>query len=167
MKRVILLRHAKSSWSDPPLRDHARPLNKRGRRSADLIGRWLSEKGLRPDIAFVSSSERTLETWRLTGQQLGDPKTSVRREIYEATPETLLATLASAPQHADTVLLLGHQPGIGALAQFLLRAPPSDADFIKYPTAAVAVIDLPIETWTEIQWNSGDLVEFFVPRALE
>jgi phosphohistidine phosphatase len=166
MRRLIVMRHAKSSWADPGLRDLDRPLNKRGRRAAGLIGGWLKRGGYRPDQALVSSARRARETWAGIVAVAGAAPTNYRPEIYHAAPETLLAVLREA-QGAGPVLMLGHQPGIGAFARRLLAAPPEDADFERFPTAAAAVIDLPVGDWAAVDWGTGDLVAFAVPRALE
>lgn len=166
MRRLILMRHAKSSWADPSQRDLDRPLNKRGRRSAALVGAWMKRKRLRPGLALVSSARRTQETWSGIVAEAGTAETSYLPELYHAGPETMLAVLRRAA-NVDCVLLLGHQPGIGAFAERLLAEPPGDAEFAKYPTGAVAVIDFARERWDDVGWGDGRLVEFVVPRALE
>jgi phosphohistidine phosphatase len=166
MRRLILMRHAKSSWADPSQRDLDRPLNKRGRRSAALIGGWLKRKGLRPGQAMVSSARRTQETWSGVVAEAGPAETAYLPELYHAGPDTMLAVLRRAAD-VDCLLMLGHQPGIGAFAARLLAEPPDDADFAKYPTAATAVIDFDRERWSEVGWGQGRLVDFVVPRALE
>ncbi len=166
MRRLILMRHAKSSWADPSQRDLDRPLSKRGRRNAALIGAWLKRKGYRPEQALVSTARRAQETWAGVVGAAGAAPTSYLPEIYRAGPEALLAVLQAAPDVA-TVLILGHQPGIGSFAGRLLAAPPADPDFAKFPTGATAVIDLDIAAWPEAAWESGRLGDFAVPRGLE
>ncbi len=166
MKRLILMRHAKSCWSEPDLRDHDRPLNKRGRRAATAVGEWLRERGHIPDHALVSSARRTQETWGRVVEVTGAAPTSYVPSLYAAVDETMLEVLREAPK-TDCVLMLGHQPGIGDFARRLLAVPPADAEFEKYPTGATAVIDLPVGTWAEAGWGAGRLVDFVVPRALE
>ena len=167
MRRLILMRHAKSSWSDPAQRDLDRPLAKRGRRGAKLIGGWLKDKGYRPDEALVSSARRAQETWAGVVATAGAAPTSYRPELYHASPEAMLAVLRE-PRQAATLLVLAHQPGIGAMARRLLDAPPeADPDFDKFPTAATAVIDFDVADWPGIGWQAGRLVDFVVPRALK
>ena len=115
MRRLILMRHAKSSWADPGQRDLDRPLSKRGRRAAGLVGGWLKAKGYRPDQALVSTARRARETWAGVVGAAGAAPTSYVPEIYHGSPETLLAVIRPAPDVA-CVLLLGHQPEIGAFA---------------------------------------------------
>ena len=166
MRRLILMRHAKSSWADPGQRDLDRPLNKRGRRSAALVGAWLARKGYRPQHGLVSIARRTQETWAAVVAVVGGAETTYLPEIYHAPPDLLFAALRRAPDVA-TVLMLGHQPGIGGFARQLLAAVPGDADFAKYPTAATAVIEFDIQDWRHVDWESGKLRDFVVPRRLE
>jgi phosphohistidine phosphatase len=166
MRRLILMRHAKSSWADPGQRDLDRPLSKRGRRSAGLIGVWLKRKGYRPERALVSSARRAQETWAGIVAKAGAAPTSYLPELYHAGPEAMLEALRRTSE-AGCVLMLGHQPGIGVFARRLLADPPEDADFAKYPTGAAAVIDFDVAAWLEVGWERGRLAEFVVPRALE
>jgi phosphohistidine phosphatase len=163
--RLILMRHAKSSWAEPNQRDLDRPLNKRGRRAAALIGGWLKHQGHRPDQALVSSARRAQETWAGVVAAAGAAPTAYAPELYHATPESMLAVLRQGT--GATLLMLGHQPGIGPFARRLLAQPPDDPDFEKYPTAAVAIIDFDAPSWADVGWERGRLVDFVVPRALE
>ncbi len=122
MRRLILMRHAKSNWSDPGQRDHDRPLNKRGKRGASAIGAWLKAKGYLPGHALVSSARRTQETWARVVEKTGPAPTSYVPELYGAEDGVMLEVLRAAPDVA-TVLMLGHQPGIGACAARLARQP--------------------------------------------
>lgn len=166
MRRLILMRHAKSSWSDQSQRDLDRPLNKRGRRSAAVIGGWMAEKGYLPDLALVSSARRTQETWAGIVAAAGPAETTYVPELYHAGPDTMLEVLGRAGD-AGCVLILGHQPGIGAFAAQVLSAPAADPEFARYPTCATTVVDLDIDDWTATRWGSGRLVDFIVPRTLE
>jgi phosphohistidine phosphatase len=167
MRRLILMRHAKSSWADPGQRDLDRPLNKRGRRAARLLGGWLKGEGHAPDEALVSSARRARETWDGVVAAAGAAPTTYRPELYHASPEAMLAVLRE-PREAATLLVIAHQPGIGALARRLLADPP-DADpvFDKFPTGATAVIDFDAAAWPDIGWQSGRLAGFAAPRSLE
>ena len=132
MRRLILMRHAKSSWADPGQRDLDRPLNKRGRRAAALIGGWLKKKGYRPDQALVSSARRTQETWAGVVAEAGPAETRYLPELYHAGPESMLEIVQRAPD-VGCLLVLGHQPGIGAFAARLLADPPEDARLRQVP----------------------------------
>ena len=166
MRRLILMRHAKSSWSDPEQRDLDRPLNRRGRRGAGLIGRWLKSKGYEPDHALVSNARRAQETWSRVVEKIGGTPTTYVTELYQADTAAILAAVQRAPDVAR-LLVLGHQPGIGSFARFILESPPEDAAFEKFPTGATAVIDFDAATWSEVALGRGRLHDFVVPRALE
>jgi phosphohistidine phosphatase len=166
MRRLILMRHAKSSWADPGQRDLDRPLSKRGRRAAALLGAWFRAEGHRPSHALVSTARRARETWDGVVAAAGAAPTSYVPEIYRAEPEALFAVLRAAPE-AASLLLLGHQPAIGAFARRLLADPPADPDFAKFPTGATAVIDFAVDAWPEVAWQTGRLVAFTAPRRIE
>jgi len=166
MKRVILMRHAKSSWAEPGLDDHVRPLNDRGRRDAPRIGQWLDREGHLPDAALVSTAARTQATWAGLGSAFAEVPVILRDDIYEAPPGSLLAALRAAPPEAACVLMLGHNPGIGALARILLAEPPATPAFLKFPTSAAAVIALPVAQWSEVDPGSGRLNDFVTPAML-
>ena len=101
MRRLILLRHAKS---DRPagVADHERPLNDRGRRAAPAVGAHLAEAGIKPDLALVSTATRTQETWEAVAAALGTPEMRSHREIYEAPAERILGVIRGAPDMAQT-----------------------------------------------------------------
>ncbi|MEO0361669.1 MAG: histidine phosphatase family protein, partial [Pseudomonadota bacterium] len=117
MRRLLIMRHAKSDWGGHGLADHDRPLNRRGRLAAALMGAFLREDGLRPDLALVSSALRTRETWELMGL---DAPTETLAVLYHAAPDAIFAAARRAPDDARTVLILGHQPGLQAAANALI-----------------------------------------------
>ncbi len=159
---LILTRHAKSSWDDPMLEDHDRPLNKRGRKSALAISGWLQHNGWLPDEVLSSTSARTRETWDRMG--LKADKICFHRSLYHAAPEDMLIELSGATE--PTVLMLGHNPGIAGFANRILRDTPNHARFNDYPTCATTVIRFLITDWADIQWNSGEVLGFTLPREL-
>lgn len=159
MKTLLLLRHAKSDWADPVLEDHARPLNKRGRKSAPAIGDWIRDNDLAPDEVFSSDSVRTVETWDLSGLA---GQAIFSRELYHAEPRTLFDCLAEAA--GDRVMIIGHNPGISEFAARLLRTPPEHPRFVQYPTAALLVADFHIDDWADLVWHSGTAREFITPH---
>lgn len=161
MKQLLLLRHAKSSWANPEIDDFDRPLNKRGKRAASDIGAWIEAEGWKPDEILCSPARRTRET--LERLRLIDAPT-LREEIYEAAPGTLLAALQEA--HGDRVMMVGHNPGIGALAQILAASKPDYPRFDDYPTGALAILRFDLESWAEIQPGSGKVVAFLTPHDL-
>jgi phosphohistidine phosphatase len=170
MKRLILVRHAKSAWGDPTLDDHDRPLNQRGRLAAPLMGAWLVDNGYRPDAILCSSSERTRETVaRMRPCLDADPSTLYVPELYHACPSAMLDIVRTAPTDAATAAVIGHQPGISAFARKLANAdtPAGCARaFQKYPTCACAVFEFAVDDWTAVAFNGGAFVAFAVPREL-
>jgi len=162
--RLILTRHAKSSWDDPTTEDHDRPLNKRGRAAALDIAEWLVQHDYLPDLVLSSTSARTRETWEIIEAVL--PKTCKTRfepSLYLASPEDLLGALKKV-QDAGTVLLLGHNPGIALAATALAANPPHHPRFAHYPTAATTVFQFDTDQWRDVNWGGGDVLDFTVPR---
>lgn len=160
-RTLILTRHAKSSWADPALSDHDRPLNKRGRRSAALIGDWLRNRGHVPDQAISSTSTRTRETWDRLGF---DAPIRYTETLYHAAPHQILHALSQATQ--PCVLILGHNPGIGAFAARILHSAPAHDRFADYPTCATLVATFDVKTWGQVNWHSATAVDFAIPREL-
>ncbi|MCK5748005.1 histidine phosphatase family protein [Oricola sp.] len=142
MKTLYLLRHAKSSWDDPSLDDFDRPLSKRGRKAAPLIGRYMAERNWQPDLALVSPAVRARDTWHLVASEMPKPvETRFEPSIYMAEPEALLALLRNTDT-PGSVILVGHNPGLEQLAARLAgpgSQPQAHARMAeKYPTAALA-----------------------------
>ncbi|WP_420586085.1 SixA phosphatase family protein [Ruegeria sp.] len=161
-RTLILTRHAKSSWDDPAIDDHDRPLNKRGRKSAPAIAGWLRENGWLPDEVLSSTSARTRETWDRMG--LDANKVCFHRSLYHADSEAMLAELSGATE--PTVLMLGHNPGIAAFASRIVRRKPNHPRFYDYPTCATTVMRFDIDDWADIRWRSGQVLGFTIPREL-
>jgi phosphohistidine phosphatase len=165
-RRLILMRHAKSSWGHPGLSDHARPLNSRGQRASRAMGAWLAQKGYVPDQVLSSDSQRTRETWAGLAPDLpGAPQPDWRGDLYHASEETMLRALRGAS--GKTVLLLGHNPGCAFFADQIVQAPPPHDRFDDYPTAATLVAQFDVPSWSEAQWGAGRVLDFVVPRELE
>ena len=163
--RLILIRHAKSSWDDPFGDDHARVLNKRGRASAEAIGAWLAAQGHIPDVVLCSDAARTQETAALILPALApNPTLELSGRIYHAAPDTILDLIHQ--QTTQTVAVIGHNPGIGMLANALVTTPPAHHRFSDYPTCATTVIDFDVGGWRELEPKSGQCKAFVVPRDL-
>jgi len=162
---LILTRHAKSDWDDPTLSDHDRVLNPRGKENAPAVGRWLRDRGHLPDVALVSSARRTVETWELLAAELGRgvPMT-VAPGLYHAEAGEILAHLREAT--APSVMVIGHNPGIGEFAHRIVDAPAPHPRFIDYPTCATLVARFAGDDWSGVDWWGGRVVDFVVPRDL-
>lgn len=169
-RTLFLLRHAKSSWADESLDDFDRPLAKRGRETAPLVGQQLAARGWLPDLALVSGALRARETWALVAPEFpAAPKASFSDALYHGTPESLLDTLQKVPKSRKSVMLVGHNPGLEEFAQ-LLAGPQSDRLALatlkeKFPTAAVArlVID---GAWADLAAGRAALTDLLRPKDL-
>lgn len=174
MRRLLLLRHAKSSWDSDDLDDSARPLAARGRRAAPVIGRHISGQGLVPDLVLCSTAERARQTLELVVAEwergAGDrAKVTTRSSLYLASAGELLATVKRLDQEVESVMIVGHNPGLEAFASLLSgEGDPEGMKTMakKFPTAAFAVIDLDISTWKDASPDSGFLRSFVRPRDL-
>lgn len=170
MKKLILLRHAKSSWDDPALSDHDRPLNKRGRGAAPVIAAWLVSRSHVPDTVLCSSAVRTRETVERMRSRMPDlPEPVVEPTLYHAAPDTLRARLSALPSGCQTVMLVGHQPGIGAFARLLADGTEKrrcKRAYEHFPTAAAAVFEADIEDWSELGPAKARFIDFATPREL-
>mgnify|MGYP005992259389 CR=1 FL=1 len=163
MKRLILMRHAKSDWSGAGVSDHDRTLNDRGRRDAAALGQWLRIKGLAPDTVLCSSATRTRQTVDLLGLD-GTPDVVLTRALYLADAEELHAALCEAT--GETVLLVAHNPGIGDMAEMIVDAEPNPDGLHHYPTGATLVATFQIDDWADLKWQSGHVTHRIVPRDL-
>ncbi len=163
MTRILVLtRHAKSSWGNPMLDDHDRPLNKRGRVSAKAVGTWLAEKGWTPDEVLSSTSLRTYETWRQ--MELDTSEVTFTRDLYHPDPGQIFRTLTSAK--GSVILVLSHNPGIAEFAGRIVRQPPDHMRFFDYPTCATTIIQFDVEKWSDVSWKTGEVLDFVIPREL-
>ena len=161
MKHVWLLRHAKSSWDDPTLADHERPLAPRGHRAAIRIGRWAADNDVRPLLVLCSTAVRARATLDLVLPGLGDPAVEVEPSLYHASAMELIERLQALPVGIESVLFVGHNPGLHDLACAL--APPGPEAF---PTGALAELELAIEAWEDGRPGCARLRAVVVPRSL-
>lgn len=165
MKRLILTRHAKSSWDDPQMTDHNRPLNSRGKAAATDLGQWLISRGYLADEVLCSDALRTRETWAVIsdlGQGL--PEASLKPALYHAGPDVMMAVLQRA--RGNVVMMLGHNPGIAEFAHRLVASTPSSSHFTRYPTGATLVVDFAVEAWGDVRFGQGQTADFIVPREI-
>jgi phosphohistidine phosphatase len=171
MKTLTILRHAKSGWDDPLLRDFDRPLNAKGQRAARLMGHHLASLGLRFDHVVASSAVRVRETIDDFARGYGDlAEPEWDKTLYLASTDTLLDHIHALPDAANRVLMIGHNPGLEELV--LLLTPDDggharDAVEVKFPTASVAEIDFAVDHWADAKAGGGLLVRFIRPRDLD
>jgi phosphohistidine phosphatase len=142
VKTLLVMRHAKSSWDDPELEDHDRPLNGRGRRDAHRMALWLLQQGRRPDSITSSTAVRAATTAQLVAQQLGfQAPLDVTPELYHADLSAWARVIRKLPPESETALCIGHNPGI----ELLLRTLTGASEHV--PTAAISLFEVPIEEW--------------------
>jgi phosphohistidine phosphatase len=170
MPRLLLLRHAKSSWNDEATDDYERPLNARGRASLPLMGRHMAAHGLAPQKILCSSARRTRETLAgLLPFFADDLDVRLTRELYEAGEDRMIDQIRAHGVNARTLLVVGHNPGLQEAALALIGAGnPLFVEDIerKFPTAGLAVIDFPAMKWVDVEPKTGRIVAFFRPREL-
>ncbi len=165
MKRLILTRHAKSSWDDPLTPDHDRPLNDRGKAAAADLGQWLASRGYVPGEVLCSDALRTRKTWSGLAPALpGTPILELKPALYHAGPDVMLAVLRHA--RADCVMMIGHNPGIAEFAARLVAHAPLNSEFARYPTGATLIVDFAIDDWAAAEFGEGMTVDFTVPREI-
>ncbi len=164
MKKLLILRHAKSSWKEPSLSDFQRPLNKRGTEVAPRMGGWIAQNNLVPDTILCSTAVRAQETMALAieGGSLSSACISTE-ELYLAPPQAYLDNLAQLPESQGSAMVIGHNPGIEELVYQLC------GEYLTMPTCALAVVDLQIAQWDELFSSSvrGELSHYILVRDLE
>lgn len=158
---LYIARHAKSSWKDPSLFDHERPLNKRGKKDAPMIGKILQAKGVMPDMIISSPAKRAKKTANILAKEINYPKENIKEEkdIYEASVSDLLGILEQLDDSLQKVMIVGHNPSFTALANYL-----SPKYFDNIPTTGVVAISFPCSSWKEIERNSGNVIFYEYPK---
>lgn len=156
MKTLILLRHAKSGWDDPELRDFDRPLNAKGVRAAVMMGRKAAADGLKPDRIIASPAVRVTQTLEGFREGAGDlPEPEWDRRIYLSSSATLLDIIRETDAKVDTLMMVGHNPGLEDLILDLVaddgKSPLREVVEVKFPTASLARL-----TWNGANWASLD-----------
>jgi phosphohistidine phosphatase len=168
VKELYLLRHAKSSWDDPGLADRDRPLAPRGKRAAALIADHLRERGNVPALVLSSDARRARQTLKPVERVLGgQSQVLVEEGLYGATAPELLDRLRSVADAVPSVMLVGHNPGLQDLA-LLLSRPGGRREAVaeKFPTGALALLELDVDGWAQLREGAGLLSELVLPRDL-
>lgn len=162
MKTLLLMRHAKSSWENDRLADYDRPLNDRGRHDAPRMGKLLREQDLVPDLIITSSARRAAKTAEIVAEAARfDGELRSSESLYLAEPGHYVTLARQTPAAIETLMLVGHNPGIEDLLEWLTGVAE------RMPTAAVACIRLPILDWSKLQTSrTNELVQIWRPREL-
>ena len=171
MTILTVLRHAKSDWDEPVLDDFHRPLNDRGRKAARRMGRELKHRHVRFDQVIASPAIRVRETLdELAKGYSGTLHVRFDERIYAASVDTLFELVRNIPPEVHAPLLVGHNPGLQELLLKLARDDDRGARrrvATKFPTAAVAVVIMPVPRWDEVARDSGEIRELILPRELD
>lgn len=169
MKTLTLLRHAKSGWDDPVARDFDRPLNPKGQRAAQAMGRHMRALGFEFDHVAASPAARVVQTLKYVAAGYGGELAPVwDKRIYLASAATLLDLVRAFPEGAERALLVGHNPGLEELVLLLADGGPLIADVEdKFPTASLAVLEFGAESWADAAEGSAALLRFVRPRDLD
>ena len=162
MKTLLILRHAKSSWNYPELSDYDRPLNRRGKRDAPRMGKFLREQELTPDRILTSSAKRARRTASKVAKASGYTSKVKRLDaFYDSVPGIYYETLQAVPDTYQRVMVVGHNPTMEQLVGSLTGR------IRRMPTAALAHIELPIQCWEALDLNTaGTLVNLWTPKTL-
>jgi len=166
-RRLYLLRHAKSSWKHPELADHDRPLAGRGRSAAVAMADYMAEQKIVPELVLCSTAVRTRETYERIEAGLARAPVRYERRLYGASADDLLECLRGVPDEVRSVLMIGHNPAIEEFAIQLARPSPERDDLeAKFPTAALATLELAGSCWRDLQPGRATLIAYVRPRDL-
>ena len=161
MKTLFILRHAKSSWENADLSDFDRPLNKRGLETAPFMGDLMKKNQFQPALILSSPAKRAEQTATLVKEAAKiDGKIQFDERIYEASPARLLEVISEQAEKSESVMLVGHNPGLEGLMKILT------GESQPMPTAALAVVDLETDKWSEITSSTGSLRALIRPKEV-
>jgi phosphohistidine phosphatase len=167
MKRLYLLRHAKSSWDDPSVADHERPLAPRGRKAVRRLERWVAEHDVRPELVICSTATRAQQTIAGLLAPLGSPPLQLDERVYHASGAALLDRIRELGDGVGDVLLVGHNPGLADLClQLSLPGELRDRVAAKLPTGAMTTLETDVEHWSDLAPGAARLTELALPREL-
>lgn len=164
MKTLYLVRHAKSSWDNPALRDFDRPLNDRGKNDAPRMGKRLRKRGILPDFIISSSAKRARSTAKRIAEALGYPEKEIQltETLYHAEPEVILSVIHRLPDSCNSVMLVGHNPGLTDFANQYI-----DVRIDNMPTCGVVAAQFDVRSWKDVGEAQGSLLFFDYPKQQE
>ena len=163
MKNLLLMRHGKSSWKDESLKDHERPLKKRGVKDSKLIAKQIKKSDLIPDLILASTAQRAKETVEIIIDTIGYKNKLVYSDkLYMGEPQDFIKVLNKQAQDHDTIMIVAHNPGLEAYLQII------DGEIEALPTAALGYLTLVIDDWKDITLDTmGELIGFWTPKELK
>lgn len=161
MKKLYLIRHAKSSWANPTLSDFDRPLNKRGQKDAPEMGKRLQLRKIVPDLLLSSPAERALTTCKIIAEKIHYPSGGIKtdKNLYHAEDAEILQIVQGLDDRYSCVWIFGHNPGLTDFVNLL-----ADAGIDNVPTCGVTACSLDIQSWDEASWKKGVLTFFDYPK---
>lgn len=161
MKKLFVVRHAKSSWDFPELDDFDRPLNNRGKRNAPEMGKRLAERGVKPDKFISSPAKRAAATARRIGEQLGFHLEQIEKnsKFYHGSNRDVIDVIRSTDNNVEVLFIFGHNPGFTDLVNYL-----SGSNIYNIPTCGIAEIHFDIDSWEGVDGDKGILVDFDYPK---
>lgn len=163
MKKLIIVRHAKSSWDFPELNDYDRPLNKRGKKNAPEMGKRLASRGILPDLIITSPAKRAAATAKRIAIEVGYGIKDIKKEplFYHGSINDIIKVIRSINNKISTLMIFGHNPDWTSVANLL-----TGSDIYNIPTCGIAEIDFDVSAWTEVEKNKGTLVNFDYPKKV-
>jgi len=163
MKKLIIVRHAKSSWDFPELSDYDRPLNRRGKKNAPEMGRRLASRGILPDMIISSPAKRAAATAKRIAMEIGYSIKDIKKEplFYHGSMNDIIKVVKSSSNKISTLMIFGHNPDLTSVTNSL-----TGSDIYNIPTCGIAEIDFDISAWNEIEKNIGTLVNFDYPKKV-
>lgn len=171
MRRLMLVRHAKTENYEPGHDDRARVLVERGRKDAGRIGAYIATHALIPDRVVLSPAARSQESWKFMAAAMKPaPGAMTREQIYDATTHDIFAAIVDTPAAVQSLLIVGHNPGLQEAALMLIASGDIDARESlreKLPTAGLIIIDFPFDDWRKLHPQSGRLERFVTPKSLD
>ncbi len=164
MKKLFIIRHAKSSWKDDSLEDFDRGLNKRGKKDIILISNWLKSNNYYPDIIFSSPAKRAQKTLKIILKTLNTDEKIVKfdKKIYNATVNDLLKIIAEIDEKQSNVFLIGHNPSLNGLSEYL-----TNSVIFNIPTSGIFCIKFDIKEWKDIKNSKGKIFFFEYPKKIQ
>ena len=163
MKKLIIVRHAKSSWDFPELSDYDRPLNRRGKKNAPEMGKRLASRGILPDMIISSPAKRAAATAKRIAMEIGYSIKDIKKEplFYHGSMNDIINVVKSSSNKISTLMIFGHNPDLTTVTNSL-----TGSDIYNIPTCGIAEIDFDISAWNEIEKNIGTLVNFDYPKKV-
>lgn len=166
MKKLYIIRHAKSSWDAMNLDDFDRPLSDRGKRDAPRMGKRFKEKDIHPNLLLSSPAKRALSTAKRIAKELKYPKDDIKtdRRLYHADEETFLAVVKELKDKLDVVMIFSHNPGLTEFVNSLMNG---QLDIDNVPTCGVVAFQFDLDSWKDVDWGKGKLLFFDYPKSKE